>query len=134
MRDTNDLVKLIKKIAMEAVEAGKPMNLTFGRVLSPDGISVDVDQKIRLKEKQLMLGETLREYEAELEVELEEMELELELEIEGEIVPAIAKGKGTVKGKGKILRRLDAGDEVILMRMQGGQKYMVIDKVKKNDA
>lgn len=134
MRDTNDLVKLIKKIAMEAVEAGKPMNLTFGQVLSPDGLSVDVDQKIQLKEKQLMLGETLREYEAELEVELEEMELELELEIEGEIVPAIARGKGTVKGKGKILRRLDAGDEVILMRMQGGQKYMVIDKVKKNDA
>lgn len=134
MRDTNDLVKLIKKIAMEAVEAGKPMNLTFGRVLSPDGLSVDVDQKIRLKEKQLMLGETLREYEAELEVELEEMELELELEIEGGIVPAVARGKGTVKGKGKILRRLDAGDEVILMRMQGGQKYMVIDKVKKNDA
>lgn len=134
MRDTNDLVKLIKKIAMEAVEAGKPMNLTFGRVLSPDGLSVDVDQKIQLKEKQLMLGETMREYEAELEVELDEMELELELEIEGEIVPAIARGKGTVKGKGKILRRLDEGDEVILMRMQGGQKYMVIDKVKKNDA
>lgn len=134
MHDTNDLVKLIKKIATEAVEAGKPMNLTFGKVLSPDDLSVDVDQKIQLKEKQLMLGETLREYEAELEVELEEMGLELELEIEGEIVPAVARGKGTVKGKGKILRRLDAGDEVILMRMQGGQKYMVIDKVKKNDA
>lgn len=134
MRDSNDLVKLIRKIATEAVEAGKPMNLTFGKVISPDDLNVDVDQKIKLKEKQLMLGETLREYEAELEVELEEMELELELEIEGESVAAIGRGKGKVKGKGKILRRLDAGDEVILMRMQGGQKYMVIDKVKKNDA
>lgn len=134
MRDTNDLVKLIQKIAMEAVEAGKPMNVTFGKVLSPDDLNVDVDQKFQLKEKQLMLGETLREYEAELEVELEEMELELELEIEGETVLAKAKGTGTVKGKGKILRRLDAGDDVILMRMQGGQKYMVIDKVKKDDA
>ena len=60
-----------------------------------------------------------------------ELELELELEIEGEAVAAQAKGEGTVKGKVKIRRGLEAGTEVILMRAQGGQKYTMYDKVKK---
>lgn len=133
MRDANDLLKLVKKAA--AVDASKPVNMTFGKVIAgEEALAVEVDQKMPLGARQLMRGENLQEYAAELEVELEEMELELELEIEGEAVPAKAKGKGTVKGRGKVRRRLEAGDEVILMRMQGGQKYMVIDKVKKDDA
>ncbi len=133
MRDGNDFVRLIRKIAAEAVEAGKPMSLAFGEVTDPDRLAVDVDQKIPLKEKQLVLGENLQEYEVEIEAELEEMELELELEIEGETVEALARGTGKVKGKGKIRRKLATGDKVILMRMQGGQKYMVIDRVGKHD-
>lgn len=131
MLDANDLLKAIRRAAVEAVRAEKPTELTHGRVVSSEPLLVEVDQKIQLGEAQLELGETMQEYEAEVEMEVEDLELELELEIEGEAVAALAKGKGTVKGKVKIRRGLEAGTEVILMRAQGGQKYTMYDKVKK---
>ncbi len=134
MRDTNDLVKMIRQAAVEAVRAEKPMEVTHGRVVSTDPLLVEVDQKIQLGEKQLDLGEALQEYEAEVELEVEEMDLELELEIDGKVVSSLAKGTGKLRGKMVTRRGLDVGTDVILMRMQGGQKYTLHDKVKKNDA
>ena len=135
MLDGNDLLKAIRKAAAEAVEAGKPTAVTYGRITSVEPLMVEVDQKIQLGEKQLSFGEGMQEYETEVEVEIEEMELDLDLQIDGgETVKALAKGSGTVKGKGKIKRCLDAGEEVILVRVQGGQKYVVYDKVKKNES
>lgn len=134
MLDGNDFLKVMRKAAAEAVEAGKPTAFTYGKVISSDPIMVEVDQKIQLSEKQLSFGESMQEYETEVEVEIEEMELELDLQINGETVKALAKGNGKVKGKGLIKRSLDAGAEVILVRMQGGQKYVMYDKVKKNDS
>lgn len=133
MRDANDLVKIIRKAAVEAVEAAKPTAFTHGKVISADPLTVEVDQKIRLKPMQMELGETMQEYEVEAELELEELELNLELEIEGEVVAALAKGDGKMKGKIKIRRSLEPGMDVILVRQQGGQKYTVYDKVKKDE-
>lgn len=134
MLDSNDLLKVIQRAAVKAVESSKPTAFNYGKVISSEPLIVEVDQKIQLGEKQLSFGESLQEYETEVEVEIEEMELELELQIDGETVKALAKGTGKVKGKGLIKRSLDAGTEVILVRMQGGQKYVVYDKVKKNDS
>ena len=131
MLDANDLLKSIRRAAVEAVRAEKPMEITHGRVISADPLLVEVDQKIQLGKNQLELGEPMQEYEAEVEMEVEELEVELELESGGEAVAARAKGEGTVKGKVKIRRGLEAGTEVILMRAQGGQKYTMYDKVKK---
>lgn len=134
MLDANDLVKVIRQAAVEAVRAEKPMEITHGKVLSVEPLLVEVDQKIKLGEKQLELGETLQEYEAEVELEIEEMELDLMLELDGKSIPAAASGTGKVKGKVKTRRSLEAGMDVILLRMQGGQKYTMHDKVKRNDA
>ena len=42
------------------------------------------------------------------------------------------KGIGKMIGKMKVRRSLDVGDEVILVRQQGGQKYIMYDKVRKD--
>lgn len=130
MLDSNDLLRAIQKAATEAVEAGKPTAFTYGRVISDDPLMVEVDQKIQLGENQLVRGESLQEYEGEVEVELEEMELELELETEDGPVQVKASGKGKIKGRAKMNRLLEAGTEVILARIQGGQNYILYDKVK----
>lgn len=134
MLDSNDLVKAFKQAAVQAMKAEKPMEVAYGKVTVKDPLTVEVDQKVKLGRKQLLLGETLQEYEAEVEMEVQDLELELVLLSDKETIPVVAKGSGKMKGKLKQRRSLDAGTDVILMRMQGGQKYMIYDKVKKNDA
>lgn len=134
MLDTNDLVKAFKQAAVEAVKAEKPTEITYGKILSADPLMVEVDQKIRLGENHLARGESLQEYEAAFEMEIEDLELEVELVLDGERVSTTAEGSGKMKGKIKLRRSLDAGGQVILVRMQGGQKYVMYDKVKQNDA
>lgn len=87
MADYNDLLKLIKKAAVEAVEASKPMSICFGKVASTSPIKVIADQKINLTKAQLVLTETVTK------------------------------------------EPLQKDDEVILLRQQGGQKYIMIDRI-----
>jgi hypothetical protein len=46
-----NLTQLIKKAAIEAVEAGKPSDLIFGKVISTNPLRVNVDQKLTLNEE-----------------------------------------------------------------------------------
>ena len=69
---------------------------------------------------------------AETELEIGEMDLDLTMEIDGKTVAAKVKGIGKMIGKMKVRRSLDVGDEVILVRQQGGQKYIMYDKVRKD--
>ena len=134
MLDSNDLVKAFKQAAVQAMKAEKPMEVAYGKVVLEDPLTVEVDQKVKLGPRQLALGEALQEFEAEFEMEAEELEFKLDLVTEKEATAVMAKGNGKMRGKLKLRRSLDAGTDVILMRMQGGQKYMLYDKVKKNDA
>ena len=56
MPDAVELMKLIKKAAIQAVEASKPVQICFGLVKSTKPLKIYVDQKMTLGEKQLMLS------------------------------------------------------------------------------
>lgn len=126
------MVKVLQRAAVEAVRASKPTEVTHGKVVSIEPMQIMVDQKITLGELQLDRGETMEEYMAETELEIEEIDLALTMEIDGKSVMAKVKGSGKMIGKMKARRSLDVGDEVILVRQQGGQKYIMYDKVRKN--
>ena len=53
--DINELVRLVKQAAVEAVRAGAPMAVCYGTVLSPSPLKIQVDQKKILGEAQLIL-------------------------------------------------------------------------------
>lgn len=132
MLDATDMVKVLQRAAVEAVRASKPTEVTHGKVVSTEPMQIVVDQKITLGELQLDRGETMEEYMAETELEIEEIDLALTMEIDGKTVTAKVKGSGKMIGKMKARRSLDVGDEVILVRKQGGQNYIMYDKVRKN--
>ena len=132
MLDATDMVKVLQRAAVEAVRASKPTEVTHGKVVSIEPMQIMVDQKITLGELQLDRGETMEEYMAETELEIEEIDLALTMEIDGKSVMAKVKGSGKMIGKMKARRSLDVGDEVILVRQQGGQKYIMYNKVRKN--
>ena len=126
------MVKVLQRAAVDAVRASKPTEVTHGKVVSTEPMQIMVDQKITLGELQLDCGETMEEYMAETELEIEVIDLALTMEIDGKIVTAKVKGSGKMIGKMKARRSLDVGDEVILIRKQGGQNYIMYDKVRKD--
>lgn len=129
MFNSNDFVKLMKKAAVEAVNASKPANMVFGKVISVAPLKVKVDQKLILTTAQLVLSRNVTDYEVEMEPSLNKApSSHWTEETEGGTVH-----KHEIKGKKKfmIYNALKVDEEVILMQMSGGQKYIIIDRIGK---
>lgn len=100
MPDYNELLNTMKKAATEAVEASKPVNVCFGKVTNDSPLQILVDQKMTLGSAQLVLTRNVTEF-------------------------------TTIEGTKQMTfhNQLEKGEEVILLRMQGGQKYIVLDRI-----
>ncbi|MCD8209178.1 MAG: DUF2577 domain-containing protein [Bacteroidales bacterium] len=105
MADALDLLKAVKKAATDAVDESKPVQFCFGTVLSTSPLKVDVEQKVTLGEKQLSVAKTLTNFSITVSDSVE--------------------GQRTMT----FYNALAAGDKVIMIRQQGGQKYVIIDRV-----
>ncbi len=112
-----DMVELIKSAAMGAVNDSKPMSVLFGKVVSTSPVKIFVEQKLTLNEAQLIFTNNVRDYDLEMTVE------HFTEESNSHVHPY--KGKK----KFRVHNGLVAGDEVIMLQMQGGQKFVVLDKV-----
>ena len=104
MPDYSALVKAIKKAGTEAVNASGPVIIVFGKVISASPLKVLVDQKMTLGAAQLVLTGNVTDYEMSVTVEEKTQKL-------------------------TIHNSLNKGEEVILLRQQGGQKYIIVDRV-----
>ena len=104
MYSADDLIKLIKKAAVEAVNASKPANVVFGKVISTAPLKIKIDQKLILTSAQLVLAKSVTNY-------------RLSVTIDGDYKTMTVNNA------------LQNGDEVIMMQVSGGQKYIVIDKI-----
>lgn len=82
---SDGLIPLLKKVALEAVEASKPTVVLFGLVNGINPLSIYLEQKRTITKNFLVVTEKSC--------------------------------------------NLAVGDEVVMIRMQGGQKYIIIDKV-----
>lgn len=135
MFNSNDLVKLIKKAAVEAVNASKPANMVFGKVISEKPLKIKVDQKLILTEAQLVLARDVTDYEIEMEPSLDEAPYFhlTEATAGGTEDASFESHAHEYKGRKKFLvyNALKNGEEVILMQVSGGQKYIVIDRIGK---
>ncbi len=132
--DINELVRLVKQAAVEAVRADAPMAVCYGTVLSPSPLKIQVDQKKILGEAQLILTDSVRDYNVEMST-IEGTGKSLgphytEDESGGSGYPAFAAHKHRYQGRKKwrIHNALKKGEKVILLRCDGGQKYVVLDR------
>jgi len=126
MRDFNDLIKLIKRIAVEAVEASKPTNIVFGQVTSASPLKITIEQKITLSSQQLILTRNVTDHEIEMT-----LDHETDYKSGGSGDSSFASHNHAVTGKKTmtIHNALKKGEKVALLRTQGGQQYVVIDRV-----
>ncbi|MFB0846850.1 DUF2577 domain-containing protein [Paenibacillus oleatilyticus] len=94
------LLNLIKQAGLDAVEAGNPVSVLYGTVASESPLSVTIDQRFTLTEDFLVVLEQLTDY------------------------------RVTVGGQEIVIREgLKTGNTVILLRIQGGEQYVIVDRV-----
>ena len=94
------LVNLIRQASLGAMESSNPVAVMFGTVTKTSPLEVNVEQRFTLTRDFLVLTERLTEY------------------------------RVTVGGQQVIIRSgLQVGDKVILLRVQGGQQYIIWDRV-----
>ncbi|RCX22596.1 uncharacterized protein DUF2577 [Fontibacillus phaseoli] len=107
----------IRKLGSEAVGAGNPVAVLFGTVTRAHPLEVNVDQRFTFDEDFLILTESLQRYELDLK--------------HTHLLPGSEATKEALTDKIVIRAGLQKGDVVLLLRVQGGQKYVVWDKVVK---
>lgn len=126
MPDAVELTKAIKRAAVEAVKAGKPAEICFGKVTSSSPLKILVEQKMTLGAAQLVLTRNVTNFATEVTVDWS-----TENKSGGSGDDSFASHKHAIAGRKKITvhNGLVVGDEVILFRQQGGQKYIVVDRI-----
>lgn len=132
--DLNALVRAVKKAAVEAVRAENPMGVCHGTVTGLSPLEITTDQKLILGEKQLILTNAVRDYTVEMTVDHV-----TEVISHGHSVTDTHTGGGTAQPvdhshpyKGRKSFRvhlgLKMGEKVILVRCDGGQQFVVLDR------
>lgn len=124
----DDLLKTVKKTAVDAVEASKPTDVMFGTVVSANPIKIQLTQKLTLGSAQLVLSRNVTDHTVSMTVNHT-----TENESGGSGDSSFASHSHAYKGTKSFVvhNALKAGEEVVLMRQAGGQKYIVIDRVGK---
>lgn len=105
MFDSKDLLIAIKRAAQEALEASKPSDFCFGKVTGVSPLKILIEQKMVLSSAQLILTRNVTDYETKVTIQ------------------------GEDKKEITIHNKLKNGEQVILLRQKGGQKYLVLDRV-----
>lgn len=120
-------VEVVKRAAVEAVEQSKPVHLLFGQVISASPLKIQVDQKSIYTEKMLVLTRNVTDFEVDMTVSHITLQRS-----GGSGDPAFAAHDHDYKGKKKfkVHNALIKGDWVLLGRIQGGKRFVVIDRIK----
>lgn len=132
--DTNELVRLVKQAAVEAVRADAPMAICYGSVTSTAPLKIQVDQKKILGEAQLILTDNVRDFNVVLSTIEGEGKSDgphyTENESGGGGYAEFASHRHRYQGRKKwrVHNALKTGERVILLRCDGGQKYVVLDR------
>lgn len=184
-----DLVKAIKKAAMDAYRNSDPTKIMFGTVIQVNPLKIQVNQKLFIAESQLILTRNVTDYKITVSFDLESSEelgnhkhgislntgnalgthshsyfgnsdtganipsgtipaetlqhthtysgttqtadLTHNHSVSGDTQDTNLKHKHTIKGTKEITVKnaLQVGEKVILIRQDGGQEYIVIDRV-----
>ena len=119
MLNATDLLNIVKKAALEAVNASQPSDFCFGKVISAKPLKISVEQKMTLGVAQLVLTRNVTDFKTEITVNWETETSSLH--------------SHSVSGKKEVTihNALQKDDEVILLKKKGGQKYLVLDRVVK---
>ncbi|WP_184313359.1 DUF2577 domain-containing protein [Anaerosolibacter carboniphilus] len=125
------MIEIIKQAAIDAVKQSSPVNVVFGTVKSVSPLRIVIDQKLPLGEEDLILTSNVKDRKTKISFD--------NPSIKNVIKPydmQDAPGSNykisfqeLARNEITIYDGLKAGEQVILLRTQGGQKYIVLDRM-----
>ena len=123
-----NMIGLIKQIAVQANVEGMPMAVRFGKVIKEKPLKIEVEQKLLLEEEHehLILTHLVKDYYVDMTVSHV-----TETRAGGSGFPMYESHDHDYKGRKKFLihNGLKMGEKVILLQLQGGQQFIVLDRV-----
>lgn len=128
----NEIVRMIKRAAVDAVEAQKPCTVLFGTVTQETPLEVLVEQKMTLSEAQLILSRSVTDFQTEIsfdDPDVKQQYTTWDMEESAESPPQKISFKEKTKHKITIYNALKTGEKVLLLRCAGGQRFIVLDRV-----
>lgn len=107
------MLDIIKQASINAVNASNPLDIEFGTVTDAENITIKINQKRILSKEFFVVPESLTRY----EVSLKNSNVTKEISVDSE-------------GEKLIIREgLKIGDTVILLKIESGARYLILDKV-----
>lgn len=128
----NEIVRIIKQAAIDAVEAQKPCTVLFGTVTKEKPLEILVEQKMTLSEAQLILSRNVTDFQTEISFDdpgVKQTYTTWDMSESSESTPRKIAFKEKVKHKITIYNALKVGEKVILLRCAGGQRFVVLDRI-----
>lgn len=140
-----DIIETIKKAALDAMENSSPTSIMYGMVTSVKPLEIQVEQKLFLTSEFLILTKNVVDYEIDVSMNwnTEEKSVnanhfhncsvvpneDISVTVENQNMDLTHSHVITGKRKITIHNGLKANDKVILLQQQGGQKFIVLDKI-----
>ena len=125
LRNMNDIVKILKKLCEETMNASSLMQVLYGEVTGVSPLKIMIEQRLELDEEFFILTRAVRDHEVEMTVDHITEEASGG---SGEAAYATHAHEYVGRKKFMIHNGLIVGDKVKLLRVQGGQQYVVFDK------
>lgn len=123
-----ELLEIIKQISNQILDNKDSFEYRKGTVESVSPLTVRIDQKVLLEEDELILTHLVRDYEVDISVSHETEPFELIEQLATDIKEH--KHRYVGKKKIKIHQGLKQGEEVVLLKVQGGQTHIILDRYK----
>lgn len=114
------LIQIIKRIAVDAVETKKPLDVVIGNIISIEPLKINLSQFIDIKEDMVVIPSEYKEREEKIIISEQKINLLDENEEEKEYT--IKEQEITIK----IPTKLEVGMSVYLLRFNKGQKFYML--------
>ena len=114
------LTQIIKRIAVDAVETKKPLDVVIGNIISIEPLKINLSQFIDIKEDMVVIPSEYKEHEEKIIISEQKINLLDENEEEKEYT--IKEQEITIK----IQSKLKVGMSVYLLRFNKGQKFYML--------
>ena len=114
------LTQIIKRIAVDAVETKKPLDVVIGNIISIEPLKINLSQFIDIKEDMVVIPSEYKEHEEKIIIPEQKINLLDENEEEKEYT--IKEQEITIK----IPTKLEVGMSVYLLRFNKGQKFYML--------
>lgn len=122
-----NLIEIVKESAMQAYRATNPADVVYGTVVSEDPLEIQIDTKMVLDESFLILTKNVSKSEIEVDIDFSG---DGSIEIE-ELEQTLLKKLSITGAKITIHNEIQTGDTVIMQKKQGGQEYIILDKLER---